>query len=201
MDRPAQDPTPDDGPLADAPPADLDAFWQLAETLRPYLKSVAARLLGKQAAAKVDASDVVQQALLAAVQKFDQFRGKTAADWQAWLVAIVKNQALNMSRFWRQEVRDQAREQPLPQAFDIGPEMHADGSSPSQQAARREMSARVFAAMDRLPDDHRQVILLRNFEELPYSAIAVQMQRSEQAIRQLWVRAIRQLRQQLGDQR
>ena len=48
-------------------------------------------------------------------------------------------------------------------------------------------------ALARLSPDHRQVIVLRNFEERPFSEIACQLGRSSSAVRSLWVRALRNL--------
>jgi RNA polymerase sigma-70 factor (ECF subfamily) len=52
----------------------------------------------------------------------------------------------------------------------------------------------LAAALERLPDDYRVVIILRHIEDLPYSEIAGRMKRSEGAVRMLWVRALAQLR-------
>jgi RNA polymerase sigma factor (sigma-70 family) len=57
-----------------------------------------------------------------------------------------------------------------------------------------------MAALEQLPFEARQVIELRNFDRLPYSEIAARVGRTEQATRQSWVQAVRQLRQQLGEE-
>jgi RNA polymerase sigma-70 factor (ECF subfamily) len=173
------------------------AFWELVEQYRPYLRRVAAGLLGDRLPNKTDASDVVQQGLLAAYQRRAQFRGRSAGEWQGWLVAIVRNEALNLLRYWRQDRRDVRQEQALPAGSAAGPAL--DVSSPSRQTARREQAARLLAALDRLPPDHRQVITLRNLEDLAYADVATRMGRTEQAVRQLWVRAVQRLRQELGE--
>jgi RNA polymerase sigma-70 factor (ECF subfamily) len=175
-----------------------DVFWELAERYRPYLKGIVGRLIGDRLSDKVDASDVVQQSLLAAFRQSGQFHGHSPEEWQAWLVAIVRNESLSMLRYWHQEMRDIDRERALAAASSGGFQPAAGGSSPSQQAARREQGTRLLAAIDRLPPDHRQVITLRNLEDLPYEAVAARMGRSEEAVRQLWVRAIERLRQELG---
>jgi RNA polymerase sigma-70 factor (ECF subfamily) len=48
--------------------------------------------------------------------------------------------------------------------------------------------------LERLPEDYRQVIVLRNLQELPYEEIAERMNRTSGAVRMLWVRALAQLR-------
>ncbi|HEV3262880.1 MAG TPA: sigma-70 family RNA polymerase sigma factor [Gemmataceae bacterium] len=180
-------------------PADAAAFWNMAQQYRPYLKAVAQRVLGQRLQGKVDASDVVQQSLVAAVEQFGQFRGQGLAEWQAWLVAIVRNEAINVVRYWSQEERDPHREQSLKEGGPAGLQLAADTSSPGQKAARREQATRLMAAMDRLPPDYREVIVLRNFEALSHGELAARMGRSGEAVRQLWVRAVRRLREELGE--
>jgi RNA polymerase sigma factor (sigma-70 family) len=53
-------------------------------------------------------------------------------------------------------------------------------------------------ALDRLPSEHREVLVLRQFDGLSHAAIATRMGRSEDAVRQLWVRALRGLRESMG---
>jgi RNA polymerase sigma-70 factor (ECF subfamily) len=57
-----------------------------------------------------------------------------------------------------------------------------------------EQQLQLAAALEQLPEDYRQVILLRHIEQLPHSEIARRMNRSEGAVRMLWVRALAQLR-------
>ena len=53
-------------------------------------------------------------------------------------------------------------------------------------------------ALARLPDDAREVILLRNLEGLSHEAIAERMERSPGAVRMLWVRALARLRDEVA---
>jgi RNA polymerase sigma-70 factor (ECF subfamily) len=200
MGAPTSDLTRGGDLLAAACAGDAAAFWRLAEGYRPYLRSVAARLLGGRLAGKADASDAVQQGLCAAFEQLPQFGGQGVEQWQGWVLTIVRNEALKLLRYWHQQKRDLRREQPL----DAGPgptaPPAAEDSTPSQRAARREQAARLLAAVERLPPQYREVILLRNFEDLPYADIAARMGRSEDAARQLWERAVRRLREACGDQ-
>ena len=54
-------------------------------------------------------------------------------------------------------------------------------------------------ALAELPPDYREVILLRHFQDLPFSAIAAQMERSVDSVKNIWVRAIRRLRELIVD--
>jgi RNA polymerase sigma-70 factor (ECF subfamily) len=188
----------DDAPGA-APAAAAGAFWHLADDFRPYLKVVAARLLGSNLGGKADASDVVQQALLEAFEHRADFRGKDAGAWRGWVVGIVKNRAFKEKRFWHQERRDVGREEPLAARSGCGTQPVADSTSPSGQAARRELAARLLALLEKLDRaEYREVIRLRNLEDLPFAEVAARMGQPETKVRVWWVRAVKRLRDAWG---
>jgi RNA polymerase sigma-70 factor (ECF subfamily) len=76
----------------------------------------------------------------------------------------------------------------------------AGGSTPSVHAVRRERAARVLEALERLPHDYREVIHQRIFQHLDYEEIAARLGRTNDAVRCLWVRALRRLRDELGEE-
>jgi RNA polymerase sigma-70 factor (ECF subfamily) len=194
----ARDSSNEQAPSAAAAKHDEAAFWIIADRYRPYLKSVADRLLGGRLPGKVDASDLVQQALLAACERLDQLHGEQPEQWLAWLAAIVRNKALHTLRYWGREVRDVRIEESLIAESDRGPLAPDDGSA--ELAARRERAARLLEALGRLSADHRRVLELRHFDDLSFTEIAARMDRQAEAVRQLWVRAVRRLREELGDE-
>jgi RNA polymerase sigma-70 factor (ECF subfamily) len=77
------------------------------------------------------------------------------------------------------------------------PDPESDEPSPSQHVIRFEQDMLVTAALARLPEDHRDVLLLRNLERLPFEEVAKRMGRSAGACRMLWMRAIAGLREHL----
>src|SRR5436190_20145014 len=96
--------------LAAARAGDDSALWRLTNGLRPYLKAVVGNLVDDRLATKVNEADVVQQGLVAAVEQFKSFQGNSLPEWQAWLAAIVRNEAKNAVRFWQQQRRQATRE-------------------------------------------------------------------------------------------
>jgi len=184
--------------------ADPHDFWTWADGFRPYFKGVVYQVLGNQLQEKVDASDIVQQSLLAVFKNFDQLRGSTPEQRLAWIARIVRNEALDTLRYFSQQTRDFRREQPLAAGLITGRPLGDDSSGPPNKMLRRERAARLLAVLERLPEDFREVVQLRTgfpFGEvgLPFADVAARMGRSEDAARQLWVRAVRQLRGELGD--
>jgi RNA polymerase sigma-70 factor (ECF subfamily) len=72
-------------------------------------------------------------------------------------------------------------------------------SSPSQQAARREQAVLLAEALGRLPDDYREVLILRHLEGLSFPELARRLDRSLDSVKNLWTRALARLRDLLGD--
>src|SRR5262249_53246670 len=95
--------------------------------------------------------------------------------------------------------RQLGREVPLGQAGAGGhePSLEAPTLSPSQAAMRRERAERLEQALRRLPDPYRQVIVLRHREGRSFEEIGLVLDRSPEAARKLWVRALAQLQQEL----
>ena len=74
----------------------------------------------------------------------------------------------------------------------------AAGSTPSQQAARREQAVLLANALGRLPPDYREVIVLRNLQGLSFPEVAGRMGRTVDSVEKLWARGLAQLRRALG---
>ena len=108
-----------------------------------------------------DAEDAVQEAMLRAWRAFDALR---EPDAKAWLLAIVRNCAASLHR------REQRRgEVPLPE--EHGPEgaaMVAPSGDPESAVADLEQQRAVRRLLAALPEDQREVLVLREIEELNY---------------------------------
>jgi RNA polymerase sigma-70 factor (ECF subfamily) len=182
---------------------DPDAPGELLRRYRPWLHLLARMQLDRRTQGKFDASDVAQQALLEACRALPQFRGRTEAELTAWLRQILAHVlAHEVRRYHGTRRRDPARERSLEQELAessqrLGAVLAAPGPSPSQQAARHEEEVRLAEVLARLPDDYREVIVLRNLHGLSHEEIAGRLGRSAGAVRMLWVRALARLRQEL----
>lgn len=109
-----------------------------------------------------DAQDVVQDASLRALRYFDGYSG---GDARAWLLAIVRNCALN----WRRRHRSDARTVPLVDASDVSLDT---GRSTDDAAIESSERSRVNRAIDALPVEFREVIVLREVQDLSYREIS-----------------------------
>jgi RNA polymerase sigma-70 factor (ECF subfamily) len=75
----------------------------------------------------------------------------------------------------------------------------APQSSPSHQAARREQAVLLADALNRLPADYREVLILRHLEGLTFPQVAQRMRRTADSVQKLWIRALARLRRSLGE--
>jgi RNA polymerase sigma-70 factor (ECF subfamily) len=172
---------------------------------RPWLALLARVEVEARWQRKFDPSDVVQQTLLEAHRAAAQFRGRTEAEWMGWLRRILARVlAHEVRRYKGTQLRDAGREVSLEQSLEtssrkLGAMLAAPDTSPSAHADRREQEVRLAEALGRLPDDYREVLLLRNFEGLSHDEVAERMGRASGAVRMLWVRALARLRHELGE--
>jgi RNA polymerase sigma-70 factor (ECF subfamily) len=178
-----------------------DARGRLFERCRQYLLLVAEHELDRAVRGKLGLSDLVQQTFMDAERGFAQFRGQSDEELRAWLSRILRNRAgRELRRYRRTAKRDLRCERPLPclTAEGAEPLLLADLETPSRQMVVREEQDRLALAVSRLPAHYQQVIHLRNDERKSFEEIGSLMERSPEAARKLWVRAIEQLREAMG---
>ncbi|MFO0953073.1 MAG: sigma-70 family RNA polymerase sigma factor [Isosphaeraceae bacterium] len=195
-------------PRPPAPP-----LGETLEAFREYLYRVADRQLGPDLAAKLGASDIVQETFLAAQRGVSGFRGRTEAEWRAWLETILRSRLANARRhYWETRKRGGAGEvsldAPVPSGESGSPmEPGARGgllgtddtvSTPSGKAIRRERERALVLALERLPDHYREVVRWHHEERLTFDQIAGRLKTSPDAARKLWARALLRLREALG---
>jgi RNA polymerase sigma-70 factor, ECF subfamily len=182
---------------------DVPALGPLLERYRAYLVVLARVQIGRRLQGKVDADDVVQEAFLGAYRDFPQFRGATEKEFLAWLRQILASLLANLVRHYHgTQRRDVRLERQLAleleqssQALDRG--LVAAQSSPSEQAVRREQSVLLAEALARLPDDLRDLLILRHLEGLTFPEVARRLGRTVDSVKKQWPRALATLRRLL----
>jgi RNA polymerase sigma-70 factor, ECF subfamily len=169
--------------------------FDLEETIRqfgPRLLSVARRLVRNEE----DARDVVQEGLVAAFRAMDSFQGQSSPE--TWLHRIVVNAALMKLRSSRRRP-ETSIEELLPRFLEDGHhETHIYDwpETPEELMGRRETHDIVRSCIDRLPEAHRAILILRDVEELSTEEAAqalgisvgagkVRLHRARQALRGL----------------
>ena len=176
---------------------DTAAHSEICRQVQGRLNNMAGRHLDRQLRGKLNPSDIVQETLTRMVQGFGDFRGSSSAEFYAWLNTILKNQISSTRRGFHTQRRDVRREAAHDLHDDVGA-FPLDQESPESQLQSREKLARFRAVIDRLAPDQARVIQLRGIDELPFEDIAIQMNRSVNAISKLWARALISLQQELS---
>lgn len=180
------------------------ALGELLELYRDYLALLVRLQIGRRLQGKVDALDVVQDTFLSAHQHFAQFRGTTEAELVAWLRQILASRLADLMRHYHgAQRRDVRLERELAVELDqssrvMDQGLVAPGSTPSQQAVRREQAVLLAEALGKLPDDYREVIVLHHLEDLSFPEVARRMGRTLDSVKNLWLRALARLRRSLG---
>jgi RNA polymerase sigma-70 factor (ECF subfamily) len=182
-----------------------EARGQLLEHYRGYLTLLARLEIGRKLQGKVDAADLVQETFLEAHRSFYRFMGQTEAEFLSWLRQILAHRlAKLLRRYLGTRRRDVHLERDLAVELDQSSQLLDRGlvvmsPSPSQQARRRELAALLAEALERLPEDYREVLILRHLEEQTFPDVARRMGRSVEAVKKLWARAVPRLRDVLGE--
>jgi RNA polymerase sigma-70 factor (ECF subfamily) len=185
---------------------DNSSLGGLLESYRAYLTVLAGVQIGRRLQGKVDAADVVQEAFLGAARDFGQFRGTSEAEFIGWLRQVLASVLANLVRHYQgTQRRDIRLERRLnveldqsSQALDRGPA--ASQSSPSHQAVRREQAVLLADALARLPENWRDLLILRHLEGLTFPEVARRMGRTVDSVKKQWPKALAQLRNMLEEQ-
>lgn len=136
-----------------------------------------------------EAEDVVQDAFVLAFTKLESFKGNSA--FFTWLYRIGYNVAITRIRRRRSTVSIEGKDETGRLDFpDNGP-------SPADRLEQHEQAAQLMRAMDRLSEEHRSILVLREMEELDYDAIAEILDLPIGTVRSRLHRARTQLREQL----
>ena len=178
-----------------------DALSELIRSLQGYLLAVANQELNAELRAKLGASDLVQSVLIRAERNIAEFRGESQHTLLAWLRKILVHEIIAVHRqFVSSDKRDIRREISLEGDSRIDQPIMDPGRSPPSDAAFNEDAWKLRKAVEKLPVDYRTVVYLRNWEQLPFDEIARRLQRSTDAVKKLWARAIRRLEKELKNE-
>ena len=140
-----------------------DAFGQIVTRYQERLFGTLVTMLGSVE----DARDVAQDAFVQAYQKLESFRGQSA--FYSWLFRIALNSSVDHHRRQRRPTVsiDAAREQSGTEPTDLHPE-----TSPSFGMERTERQKLVQLALSKLSPEYREVLVLKEMEDLKYEEIA-----------------------------
>jgi RNA polymerase sigma-70 factor (ECF subfamily) len=174
------------------------------ERYRSALLLLARVQLGRHQQLGLDASDLVQDALLEAHRDREKFRGKTDAERFAWLRKILHHTFLDQIDAGGAKKRNLARqalEADLTGSFaGLDDLLAARQTSPSERAMRNEDLTRLADALEQLPADQREAVTLKHLVGLTLAQISERMGRTQEAVAGLLFRGRIELKKQLAQE-
>ena len=192
--------------LAEAAQGDRQARDRLLERHRNRLRQLIRLRLDRRLAARVDPSDVVQESLADAAGKLSDYLRKRPLPFYPWLRNLALERLLVIYRrhihAGKRSVRREERDLPLlpdEPALELAQKLCDQASSPSQRLEHSEARQHVRAALARLAERDRELLVLRHLEQLSIREIAGVLGISEGAVKVRHVRALERLRDLLGD--
>jgi RNA polymerase sigma-70 factor (ECF subfamily) len=186
----------------DSPPIDVSDPAIVAK-YEPYLRMLARTQMRKAYQAKIGASDMVQQAMLQAVQGLGGFRGSTEAEFRGWLRQILARHLCHLDRDLHRDKRDIRREQSMEQklaksSMRLEGLLAGDVATPSQNVALGEHVIQLADAIDALPESQRDAVRLHYLEGMKLSEVAEQLDKTTGAVAGLLHRGMKALRENLA---
>ena len=169
---------------------DEDAYRLLFERYAGPLRKRVERWLPNAIQRKVSVSDVMQEARLTAFQRFAHFEDRGDGSFRNWLQRIAENKVLaEVQRYAGTKKRAVQREISRGHRPDTA-NVPGQRPSPSQAAIGAELKELARQAMETLPPDYRTVLRLALEERLRLREVAVRMNRSRDAVKKLYGRAL-----------
>ena len=184
---------------------DAHATEQLLASHREPVRRMIGLRLDPAIAARVDASDVVQEVLLEASRRLDAYLRDPTMPFHLWLRHIAKDHIIDAHRHHRQaQKRGVDRERPAVPAgladhssVELAAQFFDRELTPASAAMQQELQRRLHTALEELDEDDREIILLRHFEQLPNQDVAALHGLTEAAASMRHLRALRRLRELL----
>jgi RNA polymerase sigma-70 factor (ECF subfamily) len=189
--------------LQGAEQGNREAVDQLMDRHRDSLHRMIRSRLNPGVAAHVDASDIVQDALLTASRRLSEYLQNPRMPFHAWLRQLARDRLADAYRHQLADKRNVSREQhiapdaesslnPMAQLRDLE-------LTPAAMLLRKEFARRFHDALDQLPPESKEIVLMRHAEQLTNSQSAELLGISEPAAGMRYLRALRQLKSILGD--
>jgi len=185
---------------------DDDAVNRLIQRHRDAVRRMVAMRLDRGIAQRVDASDVVQDVMLEATRRMRDYLANPQMPFHLWLRQLAKDRMIDLHRRHHAQRRDVGRERSMTaggradqSSLDLARQLIDSELTPAAATVRKELEQRFMAAVDELPEADREIIIMRHAEHLSNSEVAQALDLSPAAAGMRYLRAVRRLRELLGD--
>ncbi len=187
--------------LARARDGDAYSREQLLSLHRERLTAMVHLRMSPQLARRVDAADVVQEAMIEAATRLDQYLADSLMDFYVWLRWLVRDKLVDLHRqHLGAAKRDANREFFLESeagaasSLALADFLVGDLTSPSRAAVREEIQRVIREGLANLSDQDREILMLRHFEQLSIDQAAQCLQISKSGANKRHLKALRQLK-------
>lgn len=175
------------------------ASWQrLTERYRNKLRAMVAYRLDRRIQARLDASDVVQEAFLDAAHRLPSYAANPEVPFFIWMRALVQQRMGMAHRDHLGRAKRSAALEVEPPAFDssraIALALLDKHISPSEDVRRKDLGEKLKCQLELLDPLDREVLMLRHFEHLTNSEVAQSLNITPPAASQRYGRALRRLK-------
>ncbi len=200
------DPTTTQELLARAKQGDAAAVDALLARHREPVRRMIDLRLDPAIVQRVDASDVVQEVLLEASRRLQDYLRQPTMPFHLWLRHIAKDHLIDAHRRHHlAQKRGVDREQPIHRpawadhsSLELAGQLLDHERTPASEAIQQELQRRLLEALGQLDESDREVILMRHFEQLANQEVAAALGLTEAAASMRYLRALRRLRDLLA---
>jgi RNA polymerase sigma-70 factor (ECF subfamily) len=185
--------------IALASAGDDTARQQLLSRYRGRLRRMVAVRLDRRLSCRIDPSDVVQEALMDAVEKLPNYLRERPLPFYPWLRRLTWERLVKIHRrhllAGKRSVSREEQHLLLPDesVAELARRVAGSGTSPSQHVVRAELRSRVKTAMAQLPESDRELLVMRYLEQLSSAEIAAILEIGESGARMRIRRALQRL--------
>jgi len=190
--------------VALAKEGDEAAVNQLCSVYGERVRRLVRMRLDHKLRSKLDSVDVVQDALILAMDGLKNFTYKDEGDFLRWLSKIAENRLRDMFDKFQADKRDIHKEIPFKredrstEGGSVGAAEPAADTTPSVIIGKREALDKLEKALDRLKPEYREIIMLKKIEGLSHAEIAQRLDKNAGAVRMLLARAMAALTMTYG---
>ncbi|HEY3967806.1 MAG TPA: sigma-70 family RNA polymerase sigma factor [Planctomycetaceae bacterium] len=182
------------------------AVNQLLDRHRDGLRNMIKARMDQKLTRRVDASDVVQDVMLEASQRLVDYIRDPKLPFGLWLRQMAQDRIIDLHRRHRVAMRrsldrEQQRGPMLrdKSSLELVAQLRDPELTPAAATLRKELHERFVEAIDRLEEEDREILLMRHFEQLTNSQAAELLGLSQPAAGMRHLRALRRLREVLGE--
>jgi RNA polymerase sigma-70 factor (ECF subfamily) len=184
---------------------DSSARGPLLERHRSRLRQMITLRLDHRLRARIDPSDVLQEALADAAGKLSDYARRRPLPFYPWLRRLAWERLVQLHRrhirAGKRSVRREEHNLALPDesAAELADRLAGRGSSPSAGLHRAELRGRLLAALAQLGERDREILVLRYLERLSTEELAAVVRLTAAGVKTRQLRALQRLRDLLGD--